>query len=227
MSKRTYSCSKGGTLHRASIVDCHFICILIGLTFSFIAPLPAMARPPRYRLHKWSSGERTVVQVYELKTGRTIWTHSYYGNQGHYSYIFPCWSRDHRALAFSVNREPGESNYPGNFEGYHIIVWRAGQRVHTIAHQSVTREDYVEDMIWSPDDNYLLVRSGGSGMGDENIGEITCVDVTTWKTWSVGSGKGPPSWVKADLVKYWPFHLVSGFGVVRGPHPIYWHLPRK
>ena len=200
---------------------------LLCLPLWCLACSTALAHPPHYALRQWASGrrsvygmsiQRSVVQVYDVKTKRPIWTRSYSGLN------WFIWSQDHRALALTVAPEGREM---GNPDGYHLVIWRAGERIWTITHQPVNREDYVEDMVWSPRDSYLLVRIGGSGMADEDIGAVWCVDLLAHKTYAVGEANGRPSWVGTRTVKFWTYHFSQSVGVVRSPKPSLWRVPHR
>ena len=211
------------------------------LLFLFMTRMPADALP-EYGDHQWTAGKRTVVRVYELETGRPIWTRSYpsvlstYPDNGTFF-----WSRNKRALAFAVGKEQTENNSGGNYEGYHIVIWRAKKSIHIIAHKPVTihndgkdivtAHDYVEDMAWSSDGNFLLIWGGGSGEDMADLGHLYCYNAVNQKIYSLGLSIGRPLWVGRKTAKFWTPEFLSdnggGPGMARARRPTFWTVPRR
>ena len=185
----------------------------------------AKANPAEYDLR--DIGKRhSVVQIYERKTDHVVWTHPYsilgtYPNVGTFF-----WSRDHRAVAFVANGD-GRRKFPSDYEGYEIIVWRAGKKIHVVTHKPVTAYDYVENLVWSANGKLLLIWAGGSGEEMGNRGHLFCFDAGTYKIYSLGDTIGKPSWVGVQTAKFWHVDYDSmkeGTGMVRDRKPSYWHL---
>ncbi len=185
------------------------------------------AKPIEYDLRVLGK-KSTVVQVYEIKTGHIVWTHPYsilgtYPDTGTFF-----WSRDRRAVAF-VGDGDGRRKSPSDYEGYEIIVWRAGRKVHVITHLPITGYDYVEDMVWSADGKSLLVWVGGSGEDMGNMGHLFCFNVVSQKIYSLGEAIGKPSWAGSQTAKFWQVEYLSekaGSGMIRARKPSFWHLPK-
>lgn len=188
--------------------------IIVVFLFLSLAMPPALAQPPKYEIHEWQAGKRTIVRLCELKTGCRVWRRSCPTLIGTYpdSGTF-FWSSDHRAVAF--------------YAGYQLVVWRAGRRVQTLDRQAETGFDYLEDITWSPNDRYLLIRTGGSGMGDINLGRMTCVSTNGWRTYSLGYTIGRPSWIGSHTVRFYGIVFMEPQGFVRAQWPSFWSVPRR
>lgn len=201
-------------------------CLFGSLLFLSMATSPAWALPPKYGLQEWLTGKQTFVRVYDLKTKRIVWTRSYPGIDETYpdnGKFF--WSSDHRAVAFGANGEPARHNK--NFQECSLVVWKAGRRVQTVFYRSVPLGDYTEDITWSPHKKYLIIRRGGSGMGDANLGDMTCLDVDSQQTYQAGASVGKPLWISPHTIKFWEPNLSKQYqqGVIRASQPSHWTVP--
>lgn len=127
----------------------------------------ASAKRPTYALQKRTPPSAdTTIRVYDSTTGRTVWRHRFPG----YGRI--TWAKDRRAVAFETGISPNLKARHQHYEGFQIVTWRARERIRFWAHYPFTRDDYVEDFLWSPDDTCLLFRTGGSGESDLDMGGV-------------------------------------------------------
>jgi hypothetical protein len=207
--------------------------ILSGYVLGILLLLPITAEPvmalkPNYGLQQWQAGGRTSVRIYDLKTRRTIWVRSYTSIDGTYpdnGKFF--WSQNHRAVAFGAGRAPTQNNKSNNSRKRLLVVWRAGRRVQTVFYQPGLGTDYTEDMTWSPQGKYLILRGGGSGMGDADLGRMICLDINTQHTYPLGDAVGKPIWISPRTIKFWQadFRKQDQQGIVRASQPSYWTVP--
>lgn len=185
---------------------------------------PVMALKPNYGLQQWQVGKRTSVRVYDLKTRRTIWVRSYTGIDGTYpdnGKFF--WSQNRRAVAFGADGAPTRNNKSNNSRECPLVVWRAGRRVQTVFYQPGLCTDYTEDMTWSPQGKYLVLKGGGSGMGDADLGRMVCLDINTQHTYPVGDSIGKPIWISPHTIKFWQADFSKQKqGILRASQPSYW-----
>ncbi len=201
--------------------------LTISVVFMLLENLsPASAALPKYGLHTWQKGKRTLVQVYNLKTKQTIWTHSYPGIDETYpdnGKFF--WSPDRRAVAFAAESEAQSPRRKSK----HLVpftIWRAGKRVHTVFYRPDPIGDYMEDMTWSLNNHYIVIRDGGSGMGDADLGRMACLDVGTQQTYQLGLSVGRPVWISPHTLKFWrpDFSKQDSLGIVKAPYPSFWSV---
>lgn len=185
---------------------------------------PAQAQAPKYG-SRVTGAHNSIIQVYERRTKRIVWTRAYpeieaaYAGSTDFNGDNVCWSPDHRAIAFAVHKRSG---------GFFLTFWRAGERVHTIEHSSLSSQDYVEGMIWSPDARSFLVMAGGSGMADVGDGWLFCVDTVRRKVYTLGAAM-EVNWVGPRTVKFWKSLVIETHGVpgtVKARKPTYWRIPR-
>lgn len=181
--------------------------------------------------------QNNLVQVYNRRTGKPVWSHSYIlaGTLSEKDLFF--WSPDHQSLAFPVivqrQTNPVTGAYESPYEGFHLIVWHAGEGIQLIAHQRMTADDEVEEMGWSPDGKLLLIKAGGSGGLMDDSGRLYCYDVVKHKVSFINYAIGKPFWVGAKTVKYWEqthksIHYSDGqvgVAIVRSRRPFFWQLP--
>ncbi len=203
--------------------------VLILLTTNVILPAcdgPVFAKP-KYGLQQWSAGKRVIVRIYDLKTKRAIWVRSYTGVEETYpdnGKFF--WSQNRRAVAFATDEEPRRHGSKAS-QDRSLAIWRAGRRVTTVFYRAGFGADYTEDMTWSPQEKYLIIRNGGSGMGDFNLGNMVCLDITTQRTYPVDESIGRPVWISPHTIKFWQpdFRKQRQAGILKAPLPSFWTVP--
>ena len=175
--------------------------------------------------------KNTVIQVYEVKTSHLVWTRPYFVQDTYPDTGTFFWSRDRRAVAFVIESDD-KRKFPADYEGYEIVVWRAGRQIHVIAHQpitnhdSITGHDYVEDMVWSADGKSLLVWVGGSGESMANMGHLFCFNVVNQKIYFLGDAIGKPLWIGSQTAKFWQVEYKDKGGMIQARKPSFWHLPK-
>ena len=144
--------------------------ILLGalvVTFAPSSSKKVWARNSPYvldiRPFKGDDSDDKIVRLRNKKSKRIIWTRKVYGPN-----VF--WSKNHRAVAVD-----GVSQ---------ILVWHEGYRLRDfapIAARSLGGSyDYFMGCVWSPDNRRLLVRFGGSGNEDANLGALYCLKLGRW-----------------------------------------------
>jgi len=169
------------------------------------------AAPPVYDLDIKKGKESEILRLYQRASKRTIWTRrvSFHGRVG--------WSTDRRALAIEIGGGTG------------ILVWREG---HTprLFNSSPLGYDYAMGFAWSPDHRRLLLRIGGSGSADVDVGRLHCLNVETGKFSAVTSqGVRKMAWGGRRKVLYWTVHDIGnpsvGYRTVVARTPRTWNCP--
>jgi len=205
--------------------------------FCLLLTLPAVgakAYPNRYVLRVYGKKYQTnVVQLYDRRSSRTVWTRtcSLAGAGLDKRDFF--WSSDHQAVAFAIL--PKDFHLHGHYEGFQLVVWRAGRPARIFAHQRLTADDGVEEMVWSPDGKRVLVRASGSGMAEDNYGRLYCVSSHSATVSFVAEVLGKPSRVGPRTVRYWKPRREDipwpdgqhGYRLVKARRASFWHLPKS
>lgn len=187
-----------------------------------------MAVSPKYVVSTRQVGKRTVVVISEPRTKRVVWQHSYSSIDGTYPVTDEFfWSKDHRAVAFGVDAELWGRSTETKQRYCRVAIWREGMQAKTIYYRLMATQDYTEDMTWSPDDKYLIIRRGGSGMGDDDMGEIACLDIRSHRTYYSGTVIGRPQWTNASTLKFWAPDWDKGWenGRQKMDKPSFWKVP--
>jgi hypothetical protein len=134
-----------------------------------------------------------VLRLYERKTERTIWQEQVLG-YGTFENRTLGWSKDGRALALPVQRshKPEES----------ILIWREHHDLYFYPRN--TKHDYELDLfVWSPDNRKVLYRSGSSGAGIVDLGELYCLDTEKRKNYRIDRRVHKMMWTGPRTVQYW------------------------
>jgi hypothetical protein len=129
----------------------------------FSSPLNAASfAVQQYRL----GSNVTLIRVYDLQTGRTIWT-----RRTRHPLLLR-WSADRTALAV-LGERIGESDH----DWYDLWVWRNGERVRKLRSLAPFRRlEIVRDLIWSPDKRRLLLLGPYSqGEADQGFNRLWCL----------------------------------------------------
>ncbi len=195
----------------------------------------ANAQPDRYvlRVHG-KKYETNVVQLYDQRTKRTVWTRTCVLASAILDKRDFFWSSDHHAVAFAIL--PKNFRFHGQYEGFQLVIWRAGGPARIFAHQRLTADEGVEEMVWSPSGRWVLVRAGGSGGAMLDTGRVYCASATSSKLFYVDFTIGKPAWIGPRTVRYWkPRQIKSylpsgeryGWQVVRARRASRWHLPNN
>lgn len=152
-----------------------FCLCLLGLLFAVYTPC-TFASPPPYALSKRVGQKQTVLRVYNRRTGRTVWKRAFRD-------AYTTWSKDHRALA--IYTSSGQlihfthtSSTPPDYH-YSVGIWREGEKVRLYSHQPYCTDDYIEYFLWSPNDRFVLIMTGGSGEVDIGAGQLWCINAKT------------------------------------------------
>jgi hypothetical protein len=187
---------------------------------------PAISQVPRYSLREQQTAHKTIVTVYQSKTNRPVWSRTFQSVSGTYpdngSFF---WSSNHQEVAFSTDSDTKKA--PPS-ERILLVTWRAGKRVHLVPIHPLKGEgfEYVEDMTWSPGNDYLLVRLGGSGMADGDSGWVQCFDLKRHRVYFLGDSTGKPHWVNRSVVWFWPKYSTSNVADSGDrPTPQLWRVP--
>ncbi len=204
---------------------------LLALSAVVFAAAPASAQKPIYALTATEhtdkkTGISTSTQtLHNRRTGRVIWVRH-----------FPSadkitWSKDRRAVVFETSIL--DSDRPRHKFDIKLAIWQEGKKVQAFFTRPPIHADYVEDMFWSPDTNYLLVRVGGSGEADINMGHLYCLNVRTHQALAVGLLIGQMQWAGSKCVKYWPIGFAhgsdngfDGMRTYKSSKPRLWRLPK-
>jgi len=152
-----------------------FCLCLLGLLF-VLNTTCTFASPSPYALSKRVGEKQTVLRVYNRKTGRTIWERAFLD-------AYTTWPKDHRALAIytssgQIIHFAHTSSTPPDYH-YSVGIWREGERVCLYSRQPYCTDDYIECFLWSPDDRFVLMMTGGSGEVDIGAGQLWCINAKT------------------------------------------------
>ena len=175
--------------------------------FIFVACQPLAARPT-YALRKTGN----IVEVYERHTRKTVWRRFFLGGCSDVQ-----WSKDHRTVVFETSGFP-QTKPEHRYFGFSLVAWQAGGRVKLLFHQECEQFDYVEDFYWSPDNKFMMFRTGSSGASDIDEGVLWCLNLSTGKADFVSGEVAGPDWIKpywktVKIFTYW--HLMD----VENPPP--------
>jgi len=181
-----------------------FCLYLFGLLFA-VHITGAFASPSPYALSKRVDKLQTRLRLYNRKTGHTLWKRTFLGAS-------TTWSNDHRALAIYTSSGHlihfNPVSFPPNDYHYSVGIWREGEKVRLYSHQLYCTDDYIEYFLWSPDNRFVLMMTGGSGEVDIGAGELWCINAATGAgrfvcTMAANSftGKGP-KWHGSSEILY-------------------------
>lgn len=176
------------------------------------------AKPSPYVLDviRKSPEDDAVVRLRNKVTGRILWT-----RKNLFYYRQPNWTKDHRAVAVEAL-----DSLAG---GAKIFIWREGYRLReVVAPPNRWHYDYSMGCVWSPDKRRLLVRFGGSGDGDLDIGHLFSLKLGRGKFYKY---TGLPSyplvrkavWCDNRTVLYWPTEDPYNGKIVKKPRV--WRVP--
>ena len=179
------------------------VCLSFAIWFYCLSFIPsvafALAQSATYAVHHQVRHKQTVLEVYNRRTGKTIWKCALIGVYGE------TWSKNHRALAF-VTSTGKMIVTDGPISSFTIGTWRAGEKVRLHPPKPYQGCDYVEFLVWSPDNKRLLVATGGSGEVDIGACDLTCLNLETGVAHRVASfvsiwGESP-RWYSSHQVVY-------------------------
>jgi hypothetical protein len=174
---------------------------LLGFLLFPAAGSVAATEPLPYAVTRRPLGDRhSILVVTHRQTGRLIWTRTID------AYWHRSWSSNGRALVVADGAPP-----------VRLLVWRVGEKVRVIrniAPLSPNQPGYQEagypplpffdsiaDMIWSPDNDRILLR-GYQSMGIP-LGHLWCLHVKSGKAHLVeGGGVAWAEWLDARRVRY-------------------------
>ena len=190
----------------------------ISLCFCPLAARAAQAQPAKYDSRVTARQNDSVVQVYERRTRRIIWTHTYSIESP------PVWSPDHRSVAFAIREKPSQ---------FSVVYWRAGGRAHTVEDPDLASYDYVERMKWSPGSNSFFVMVGGSTEAERGTGHLFCVDAAGQRLYYLGDTiYAEVRWAGPRTVKFWKIYYLGymgqgpeASGIRKARRPTYWRVP--
>lgn len=119
----------------------------------------------RYTLHsrKIHGHAEKYVWLHDREQNRVVW------KQRLVVFAQVYWSKDQKALAI-------ECQTPKHKPG--MMVWREGYRLRYFVVPG--GHEYPMGCVWSPDNQRLLVRAGGSGAAWLDQGELFCLRLGSW-----------------------------------------------
>ena len=195
---------------------------------ALVCAAPASAQKPAYTLTATEhtdkkTGTSTYTQTLRKKrTGRIIWVRHFPG-AGNVT-----WSKDGKAVAFETGIL--DSDRPQHQFDIKLAIWQEGEKVQAFFTRPSIHADYVEDMFWSPDNQYLLIRTGNSGASTDNVGNVDCLSVRTHRIVPVRGAARRVQWVWNSEVRFWPIYFGHGSVSSRWPYesskPRLWRLPK-
>jgi hypothetical protein len=146
--------------------------------------------------------DRTLIRVYNSRTGKTIWTRQTRDPR------LIRWSADRTALAVLDERLGEDGQEP---DWYDLLVWRSGERVRTIRFLPPFRRfELVRALTWSPDKKRLLLLGPYSqGDADQGFNALWCVRLQDDRTQLVSDAVVTRAdWIGTARVRYWTGELV-------------------
>jgi len=138
------------------------------------------------------------------------------------------WSANGRAVALFYKRDTRRAD--GLFDMLrrnHVLVWRAGHKLRT---RTIGLDyDGVMGSTWSPDNQRLLFRVGGSGDGTLNLGALLCLDARNTSLHRIPGSTRYFKWANSRKVIYWTARSVqykdySGYMMNKTPNV--WFAPK-
>lgn len=113
------------------------------------------------------TGQGHDLSLWDRTRRRVLWK-----RRINHEYYTRTWSKDGRALAVGIS--PGLLNHwPLRAP---VLVWRENYRVRLYQ----VPGEYTMGFAWSPDNRRLLIRSGGSGCSDMDLGGVYCLELRRW-----------------------------------------------
>jgi hypothetical protein len=188
-------------------------------TLLLVAILPQATRKPyELSVHRFEAGENDgySLRLYNTVTGTTIWSqkvHSY-GTVG----PFHGWSPNRRAIALPIKPFRGSEA---------ILLWREGHKVWLCPRKRGGIDaDYVFGRIlWTTDNKRVLLREGGSGDADLDVGTLLCADLATRKVHFVAHGVHKMEWIGSASLHYWTAGPDKNGKWAIAPRPQTWRIP--
>src|SRR5262249_3950828 len=92
-----------------------------------------------------------------------------------------------------------------------LLVWRVGERLRTYRHiYPLERFEVVRDVLWSPDDQRLLVLGPyGMGEGDQGFGRLWCLRQRDGRLFLLADASVTRAkWIGPTRIRYWTGAMV-------------------
>lgn len=192
------------------------------------AAAPASAQKPAYMLtatehFNKKTGNSTFTQTLRnRRTGQVIWVRHFPGTDG------ITWSKNRKAVVFETGIL--DSDRPRHKFDIKLAIWQEGKKVQAFFTRPPIHADYVEDMFWSPDNKYILIRTGNSGASTDNVGNFDCLSIRTHRVIAVRGAARRVQWMGNREVRFWPIYFGHGSVSNRWPYesskPRVWRLPK-
>ena len=119
------------------------------------------------------------IRVYDVASGKTQW-------KGNISPELMAWSKDKKAIAIVEDKR---GSWKNSWD-YRLRVWRSGKPAKIFDDIPPLHSVAIERMVWSPDDQRLMLTTAASGGSDD-----------TRKTQHFTSGAAGAEWVDARRLK--------------------------
>lgn len=149
---------------------------------------------------RWLGPDRSVIRVYNRRTGKTVWTRATREIEA------VQWSPDHRALAV-VDSWPGTlaGDPSSSTRHWRLVAWRERQPVRIFQSLPAVEDTEYLELIWSPDDQrWLLLMASGMGDADMRRFDLWCLRLRDGGLERVTeSAVSRAEWVGAQRVRYW------------------------
>lgn len=103
------------------------------------------------------------------------------------------WSKDRRAVAIGA----------GAYPSARVIVWREGEPLRDLG--LPRHNEYIMGCVWSPDNQRLLIRVGGSAANYLNYGTLFCLQLRRWPGYKFSElgGARKMAWKSRKTVVFW------------------------
>jgi hypothetical protein len=155
-------------------------------SFSLLYGSASNAAAHDYAYSVKQQDEDEVIRLYDRASEQTVWTEKVHDHSS------LAWSPDQRGICIGVTTL---SNSPS------ILVWREGSHEAVVGYD----DDYMlRGIVWSPDCNRVLFRTGFSGDVDVNLGSLRCLNLQTLKISTKDKGVRKMIWTSPRHVLYFP-----------------------
>lgn len=204
----------------------HFSVLLV--LFASVATSPASAQEPAYTIVVVQSANQTTRQLVATQTARdtrtdkVIWVRHFPGTGE------ICWSEDHKAAAFEVGLLNSER--PQHEDFLKLVTWIAGEQPQSFFTKPEIKDYYTENMLWSFDKKYLLIRTGSGGDNYFGLGALWCLSTATHRVIAVASPVETMKWSGAHQIEYKMIHAFQPpkadyVHVTKDPTRRHWQVP--